>query len=204
MPRKPAALAVFMAGVVLFATFGVARAAEPGTQGYFIDDNGHLFEEDIDAIAAAGITKGCNPPSNTRYCPDFVVDRGAMAAFLRRALDLPAASRDYFTDDSNSIFENDINAIAEAGITTGYADGTFGPNDPVSRGQMATFLTRALHLPPGPEPAFADVARSAHADAIAAVAAAGIASGYTDGTFRPRAPVTRAQMATFFVRALDL
>ncbi len=44
----------------------------------------HVFHEDIDWLEAAGVTKGCNPPSNTRYCPDDEVTRGQMAAFLRR------------------------------------------------------------------------------------------------------------------------
>jgi hypothetical protein len=59
---------------------------------------------------------------------------------------------------------------------------------------------------PTPSPAgrFSDVAGSAHAAGIAAVATAGITEGFRDGTFRPRTPVTREQMATFLTRALDL
>ncbi len=57
----------------------------------FIDDDG-MFEADIGAIAAAGITKGCNPPANTRYCPDEPVTRAAMASFLARALGLATAT----------------------------------------------------------------------------------------------------------------
>ena len=158
----------------------------------------------IAKVIDAGIAQGY--PDGT-YRPGHSVTRGQMATFIARGLGLldgAAADDAGFPDTAGSPHATAINAIAEAGITAGYADGTFGPNDPVSRGQMATFLTRALHLPPGPAPAFDDVARSAHADAIAAVASAGIASGYTDGTFRPTAPVTRAQMATFFVRALRL
>jgi hypothetical protein len=54
----------------------------------FIDDDGSIFEADIEKLATAGITKGCNPPSNDRYCPDDNVTRGQMAAFLTRALGL--------------------------------------------------------------------------------------------------------------------
>lgn len=52
----------------------------------FTDDNGLIFEADIDRLGTAGVTKGCNPPTNTMYCPDSFVTRGQMAAFLRRAL----------------------------------------------------------------------------------------------------------------------
>jgi hypothetical protein len=68
-----------------------------------------------------------------------------MAAFLSRALDL-APAVNTFTDDDDSIFEDDIAKIAAAGITRGCsADGTlFCPEAPVTRGQMAAFLRRGL------------------------------------------------------------
>jgi hypothetical protein len=52
----------------------------------FVDDDGTTFENDIDKLGTAGVTKGCNPPTNDRYCPDDFVTRGQMAAFLKRAL----------------------------------------------------------------------------------------------------------------------
>jgi hypothetical protein len=119
--------------------------------GYFTDDNGSTFESDIDSIAEAGITKGCNPPANTHFCPNDDVTRGEMAAFIRRALDLPAAGKDYFTDDNGSTFEGDINAIAAAGITKGCnppANSRYCPTRRVSRGEMAAFIRRGLDLPP--------------------------------------------------------
>ena len=58
--------------------------------GGFIDVSPtHTFEADIVRLASAGITRGCNPPANTRFCPEGAVTRGQMAAFLTRALDLP-------------------------------------------------------------------------------------------------------------------
>ena len=66
-----------------------------------------------------------------------------MAAFLSRALQLPAAQADYFTDDEGSTFEDDINRLRQAGITTGCGDDTYCPDRPVTRGQMAAFLYRA-------------------------------------------------------------
>lgn len=65
-----------------------ATPSEPGRtpENRFTDDNGHVFESDIDWLANSGITKGCNPPQNDRFCPDDFVTRGQMAAFLHRAL----------------------------------------------------------------------------------------------------------------------
>ena len=52
----------------------------------FVDDDDSIFEADIDRLATAGVTKGCNPPDNDRFCPTNNVTRGQMAAFLHRAL----------------------------------------------------------------------------------------------------------------------
>ena len=57
-----------------------------GGGNLFIDDDGHLFESDIDKLGAAKVTLGCNPPVNDKFCPDDLVTRGQMAAFLKRAL----------------------------------------------------------------------------------------------------------------------
>ncbi|MGH8913876.1 MAG: peptidoglycan recognition protein family protein, partial [Acidimicrobiia bacterium] len=56
----------------------------------FVDDDGHLFEDAIGRIAHAGVTVGCNPPVNDRFCPDQPIARDQMATFLTRALGLTA------------------------------------------------------------------------------------------------------------------
>jgi VCBS repeat-containing protein len=58
---------------------------DDGGGNTFVDDNGSIFEADIAKLAAAGITKGCNPPENDMFCPNDSVTRGQMAAFLHRA-----------------------------------------------------------------------------------------------------------------------
>ena len=59
---------------------------DDGGGDLFIDDDASVFEGDIDKLATAGVTAGCNPPANTNYCPDSYVTRGQLAAFLHRAL----------------------------------------------------------------------------------------------------------------------
>jgi hypothetical protein len=59
-----------------------------GGQGdLFVDDDGSIFEPAIDKLATAGVTLGCNPPLNDRFCPVQAVTRAQMAAFLNRALE---------------------------------------------------------------------------------------------------------------------
>ncbi len=124
-----------------------ALSLPAATGDSFTDDDASVFVADIERIAAAGVTRGCNPPVNDRYCPDAVVTRGQMAAFLTRALDLPAGADDPFWDDDSSVFEPSIEAIAAAGITRGCnppANDRFCPDASVTRGQMAAFLYRSL------------------------------------------------------------
>jgi hypothetical protein len=58
---------------------------DDGGGDLFTDDDTSIFEGDIDRLATAGITRGCNPPTNDRFCPTSTVTRGQMAAFLHRA-----------------------------------------------------------------------------------------------------------------------
>ncbi len=123
----------------------------PGASGdgTFWDDDGSIFESDIEKLAAAQITAGCNPPTNNRFCPDDHLTRGQMAAMLVRALNLTATNGTDFIDDNNSVFETDIQKLAAAGITKGCNPPTndrYCPYNRVTRGEMAAFLVRAIGL----------------------------------------------------------
>src|SRR5690606_3134987 len=110
-----------------------------GESGRFRDIAASIHREPIERLAAAGITKGCNPPTNDRYCPDKPVTRAQMATFLVNALELPPAEEaSGFTDIADSVHARDIEALAAAGITRGCnpPDNTrFCPNEPVTRAQ---------------------------------------------------------------------
>ena len=164
----------------------------------FTDIGDSAFETDIVWLAGAGITSGC---SDTLFCPKQVVTREQMASFLARAMDLPAAGVDYFVDDASSVHQGDINSVAAAGVTQGCASGYFCPGTMVSREQMASFLARALHLPPTTADYFDDDDASMHEGAINSLAAAGITSGCTATAYCPSNAVTREQMAAFLYRA---
>jgi hypothetical protein len=175
----------------------------------FTDDDGNTHEADIETIAAADITRGCNPPDNDEYCPDDGFTRGQAAAFFNRALNLKASADDAFVDDETSTFEGDINAIAAIGITLGCnppANDEFCPDDTTTRAQWASFMVRALGLTEGGDvDRFTDDDNSVHETDINRIAAAGITLGCNppdNDEFCPEDTVTRAQAASFFVRAL--
>ncbi len=164
----------------------------------FVDTHGNSFEPAIEWLVASGITLGC---SDTAFCPTQKVSREQMAGFLSRALDLPAADGDFFTDDEASVLEDRINRMAAAGLTKGCAAHRFCPAATVTRGQMASFLARALAPPSTEEDFFADDDGATYEHAVNRLAAAGIVSGCGEGSFCPNGSVTREQMAAFLYRA---
>ncbi len=113
----------------------------PTATDYFSDDTGRSGEAAINRLRAANITTGC---AVGLYCPTELVSRGQMASFLARAFALPPTTTDFFTDDTGTTHEANINRVAEAGITSGCSPTTYCPTASVTRGQMAAFLRRAL------------------------------------------------------------
>ena len=196
--REPAS------GYTRFHLQADARAGSTGYaaswDNYFGDTGATVFRNDIIWLAEEGITGGCGVG---RFCPSGTVTREQMASFLARGLELPATNTDFFTDDNSSQHEGDINRVAAAGITGGCDTGRFCPRSPVTREQMASFLSRALDLPPTTTNFFTDDETSQHETNINRLAAANITGGCTSTTFCPRANVTRGQMAAFLHRALD-
>lgn len=162
-----------------------------------------IFLPDVVWLSRRGITRGCTPAGD-QYCPNGTVTRGQMAAFLNRTFVLPAATTDHFDDDQGSIFEDDINRVAEAGITLGCGERTYCPDAGVTRGAMAAFLSRALGLTDSGTVQFVDIAGSGFETEIAQIATAGITRGCnpTGDRFCPNDPVTRGQMAAFLHRGV--
>lgn len=97
--------------------------------------------------------------------------------------------------------ETEMQAMIDAGVLQGYGNGDYRPNDSVTRGQFATFITRALNLPAG-EPVFTDVPLSSKVAAgVNSAYAAGIINGYTKTKFEPNLPVSRQQAAAMIDNA---
>jgi len=92
-----------------------------------------------------------------------------------------------------------------AGIVQGYPDGTFRPDNQVTRVEMAQMLGNAMKLTPLAEnPGFKDIAADYWAAGmLAALEKNGILTGYPDGTFRPNETATRAEFANLLYKALQ-
>ena len=176
----------------------------------FTDTPGHIFYDDILWMSGTDVTRGCNPPANDRFCPDDSVTRGQIAAFVVRALGLSEIDHPGFVDvPGGSTFATDIGKLATAGITTGCnppSNDRFCANDPVTRGQIAGFLVRALALSEIGHPGFVDVpSGSTFATDIVKLATAGITRGCNppaNDRFCPEDPVTRGELAALIHRGM--
>jgi hypothetical protein len=168
------------------------------TSSGFTDTSSSIFRSDIAWLVANDITHGC---TSTRYCPKSTVTREQMASFMERATHAPVATADWFRDDNSSQHEGDINSVAQAGIASGCASLRYCPLGGVTRGQMASFLARALNLPAATRDWFRDDNGTMHEGAINRLAQAGITGGCAAGRFCPTSYVTREQMAGFLHRA---
>ena len=165
----------------------------------FWDTVGGEVQRAVEAVAARGIAQG---RADGSFGPRQPVTRGQMASFLTRALALAPSEAPPPEDARASVHAAAVASVLEAGIATGFPDGTFRPDEVVSRGQMASFLRRGLGLAECTPAPFGDVAGSPHEGSVCAVAARGVAQGFPDGTYRPGDGVVRGQMAVFLARAL--
>ena len=178
--------------------------------GRFIDDDGLTAEPDIETIAALGITNGCNPPDNDRFCPADGVTRAQMAAFIVRALGEEqniGAYQGLFSDVPDTTwYWGYVERLAELGITTGTGPEVFAPDRIVSRAEMAAFLIRAFGVGNRePTGIFSDVPPDAwYIEEVEELYDLGVTRGCGTDPLRycPTSQVTRAQMASFLARVL--
>jgi hypothetical protein len=203
------ALGIVVAGAVVFLA-STPSAEAILLQGTFTDDNNSVHQNGIEAVAAAGITAGCNPPANDRYCPNDNVTRAQAATFVARSLNLPDDGEDHFVDDNGHTLEGGINKVAAAGITEGCnppANDRFCPQRSLTRAQFAAFIVRALDIDHTTNDHFDDDNGHVLERAINALAEDGITEGCNppdNNRFCPNETLSRGQLATLFTRALSL
>ncbi len=167
------------------------------------DIRDHWAREDIERLVGLGAVTGYPDKS---FKPDADITRAEFVTVLTKAFGLDEAADNGFSDTEEHWAKKHILAAASAGVVEGYGDGTFGPDDKVTREQVAVMVARLLELEPtGGETAFDDNDSISDWAAGLVVTATDeqILLGYPDNTFRPQANATRAEAVTVIVKALD-
>ena len=165
----------------------------------FGDAQGHWATRYIISAAREGLMAGVSP---TAFAPERPLTRAEAAVVLCRLLDLsPAPGRHPdFSDTAGHWARDYIRSAHYHGLVSGVGGDAFAPERPLSRQELAVMLDQALFgggAVSGKSP-FSDVSRAGNPwsyDAILRLHKAGVVSGFGDGTFRPHAQVTRAQLA---------
>lgn len=172
---------------------------------YFSDIYQHFAKDDIVYSAKQGIMKGV---TNTLFDPEGTLTRAQAAAVAMRMLpqlETEGRTTVSFSDISGHWAQQEIEQAVVVGLLQGYPDGTFRPEEHMSREEMAVLLARMIQMDTSGSqgPAFSDVAedRWSYAE-ITALAGAGILQGY-EGAFQPQRGLTRGEMAALVHRVID-
>ncbi|GLX66888.1 hypothetical protein MU1_12320 [Paenibacillus glycanilyticus] len=124
---------------------------------------------------------------------DFV-DSDRIAAFIRDALNAGGGSNT-FRDAANHWASKDISLAARIGIIHGYTDGSFRPDETITRAEFSTIIAKAFALRLGNDKqSFGDTQNSWARESIEILASNGVINGYPKGMFSPDNKITRAEM----------
>ncbi|MDP2212126.1 MAG: S-layer homology domain-containing protein [Candidatus Aquicultor sp.] len=172
-------------GAVVNAVIGAKAAVFPDVP------TTHWAASYIENLVAKGIlagyTDGTFKPSNT-------ITRAEIAKMVAVAKGLGTATGSSFSDTSGHWAAGYIEAIKAAGYINGYPDGTFRPNNNITRAEIAKIVVLAAGFTIDTSGAgFSDIAGHWASDYILTAANKGVVGGYTDGTFRPSNNATRAE-----------
>lgn len=179
---------------------GPANSAPPAGSPRFSDvPHGCWYGRAVDDLVQRGVIGGY--PDGT-FRADADITRAQFAAMLGRMLDLQADGTATFPDVRGHWAEGWIAAMNQRGIMQGRADGTFGPDDLITRSQACAFVARALGLPDDwNQPIeFDDAAGQWACGYIHQLWSRGIVSGYGNGAFGVYDEITRAQAAAMLWR----
>ena len=163
----------------------------------------HRFYDDVQYL----MEKGVISPTGSKFGVDQKITREEVAVMVSKSVGLNGKqTATKFKDVPSSLASSGyINSAVNAGIISGYPDGTFRPKEIVTRGQMAIFLSRAFKLTEEANTNFNDMSSSVSSyKNVRQIVKAGITAGYPDNTFRPNETLTRGQITAFLSRALFL
>jgi hypothetical protein len=180
----------------------------------FADIQGHWAQQAIEKMASKYVADGI---SDQQFNPESPVSRGEFTVFMSRALGLNVSDQPEqpagLTDTGASPYQQFIAASIQAGLIQGYEDGSFRPDQTITREEMAVLLSRVQDLQTGSQPksnqpvpgtAFNDGNQIGEyaKDAVQKLSGAGIIQGGDNGEFRPKDSTSRAEALTMLERTL--
>ncbi|MDD4237286.1 MAG: S-layer homology domain-containing protein [Desulfotomaculaceae bacterium] len=183
--------------------FAVMVADEQEEQPILNDIAGHWAADSINQLVAAGTINGFPDGS---FKPEKNITRAEFATILVKAFELAYQDGRTFTDTAAHWAGDYIAAAADNGVVNGYETGAFGPDDLITREQIAVMVVKAAKLSASAgELRFADSSDISGwaREAIVTATQNGVMKGYPDNTIQPQGNATRAEAVTVIVNALN-
>lgn len=183
-----------------------STASVPASQNQPValnDITGHWAENNIKRLVSFGSIGGYPDGS---FKPDAAITRAEFATVLIKAFKLTLQGGKVFADTNGHWAKEPIATAASYGIVSGYDDSAFGPDDLVTREQMAVMIVQAAKLAPAAgKTQFADSGSVSiwARDAVNVATENGIMKGYPDNTVRPQGNATRAEAVTAILNVLQ-
>ena len=201
MPKGP---------VTITVTFTESDQPEPEPEQPFTDvHEDDWYYQSVLYVYNEGLMTGT---AKDTFSPGLTTTRGMIVSILHRQEGEPAAgSNASFSDvTSGAYYEDAVNWAAAEGIVNGYSDSAFGPNDAITREQMAAILMNYAQYKGQDVSARADLSAYSDAESISAWAeeamswahAEGLINGMSDTELAPKGHATRAQVAAILQRFL--
>lgn len=196
--------------VVVTAIFREVEQAQPWVNPFVDVAEGAWFYDAVRFVHENGLMAGT---SSTTFSPNTTTTRGMIATILWRLSGSPVVNylMDFTDVDPAAYYGEAIRWATSMGVVAGYGNGTFGPNDPITREQMAVMLFRYAQVMGYDNSARADLSGYTDAgtvsgyavDAMAWAVEQGIISGTSTTTLTPKGQATRAQAAAMLMRFVE-
>ncbi len=165
----------------------------------FSDVIDHWAEDQIISLKSKNIINGY---TDGRFSPNSTVTRAEFAKMICTAQNIGTQNADY-KDTYSHWARGYIGALESKGLITGYPDGSFRPDNKITREEMASILAKAAGLQPSNGRIFGDTGSSWAESYINAAYKAGLIQGYGDGSFKPGGSATRAETASMIYNMLS-
>jgi len=194
-------LCILICFFILFTASGISTFAFEFKQNTSRDVDEHWAENSIETLKDLGVMNGYLGYTN----PNDIITRGEFTALISRAFSLEEGqnSKDFADIPATHMFYSAIRAASNAGIVDGFKDGTFRPDNYITREEIIIMISR---LNPGYASklaVFKDINKNyAYIAELSKVCEDGIVSGYPDGSFKPYNKTTRAEAAHMIVKAM--
>ncbi|WP_019412501.1 S-layer homology domain-containing protein [Paenisporosarcina sp. TG20] len=186
--------------IVLLLVLSILPKQEVSAAGFTDVKSTHGFYGEIMFLLEKGVIN-----SGTSFGVDQKVTREEVAVMVSKAVGLKGGmTTTPFKDVPSSLASSGyIKSAVDAGVLSGYTDGTFRPKEIVNRGQMAIFLANAFKLTTESNNNFKDMSPSMSSySSVKKIVHLKITTGFSDNTFRPTETLTRGQISAFLARAM--